>query len=134
VHHLGNYSEYLHWKATYDGHAPETPQPTPVPVEAPAKQQPDREQQRDERRAEQRRRRDEERRRKRIEELEAEIAAKEAELEELSSVINASDFYGNHENPHAVFSRYAALKEEVDALYTKLEKLEGGATSSTAAC
>jgi hypothetical protein len=48
---------------------------------------------------------------------------KEAELAELSQVMNDPDFYQTHANPQAAFSTYARLKREVEALYEKLERL-----------
>ena len=56
--------------------------------------------------------------------LEQEITDKEDALAELSVVINAPDFYQTHDSPQQLFSRYAELKREIDALYAKLERLE----------
>ena len=57
--------------------------------------------------------------------MEQEITDKEGALAELSTLINAPDFYQSHANPQQVFSRYAELKRDIDALYAKLERLEG---------
>jgi len=55
--------------------------------------------------------------------VESSIAAKEAELAELSQVMNDPDFYQTHPNPQVAFSNYARLKREVEGLYEKLERL-----------
>jgi ATP-binding cassette subfamily F protein 3 len=131
VHHLGNYSDYLHWK---ENHGDVAAASFPGAADGPAREEqpeptPDREREsaRAERKAEQHRRRNEARRAKQIEELEAEIAAREAELGEVSAQINAPGFYESHQSPHTVFSRYASLQEEIETLYGKLEKLESAA-------
>ena len=56
--------------------------------------------------------------------LEQEITDKEDALAEVSAQINAPDFYQSHASPQQVFSRYAELKRDIDALYAKLERLE----------
>jgi ATP-binding cassette, subfamily F, member 3 len=56
--------------------------------------------------------------------LEEEIAAKEDALAAVSAVINTPDFYQTHATPQQVFSEYAQLKRDIDALYSKLERLE----------
>jgi ATP-binding cassette subfamily F protein 3 len=56
--------------------------------------------------------------------LEQEITAKEDALAAVSAVINTPDFYQTHASPQQVFSEYAQLKREIDALYGKLERLE----------
>jgi ATP-binding cassette subfamily F protein 3 len=56
--------------------------------------------------------------------LEQEITAKEDALAAISVVINAPDFYQTHESPQQLFSRYAELKRDIDALYAKLERFE----------
>ena len=56
--------------------------------------------------------------------LEQEIAAKEDALAAVSAVINTPDFYRTHTSPQQVFSEYAQLKRDIDALYGKLERLE----------
>jgi len=56
--------------------------------------------------------------------LEQEIAAKEDALAAVSAVINAPEFYQTHDSPQQVFSEYAQLKRDIDALYSKLERLE----------
>ena len=56
--------------------------------------------------------------------LEREITDKEDALAAVSAVINAPDFYQTHESPQQLFSRYAELKRDIDALYAKLDRLE----------
>jgi ATP-binding cassette subfamily F protein 3 len=56
--------------------------------------------------------------------LEQEIAAKEGALASVSAVINTPDFYRAHASPQQVFSEYAQLKRDIDALYSRLERLE----------
>ena len=56
--------------------------------------------------------------------LEQEITDKEDALAAVSAVINAPDFYRTHDSPQQLFSRYAELKRDIDALYAKLERLE----------
>jgi len=56
--------------------------------------------------------------------LEQEIAAKEDALAAVSAVINTPDFYQTHATPQQVFSEYAQLKRDIDALYSRLERLE----------
>ncbi|MBX3023842.1 ABC-F family ATP-binding cassette domain-containing protein [bacterium] len=56
--------------------------------------------------------------------LEREITDKEDALAAVSAVINAPDFYQRHESPQQMFSQYAELKRDIDALYAKLDRLE----------
>ena len=56
--------------------------------------------------------------------LEREIAEKEHALAAVSAVINGADFYQSHPSPQQVFSQYAQLKRDVDALYARLERIE----------
>ena len=56
--------------------------------------------------------------------LEQEIAAKESALAAVSAMINTPDFYETHASPQQVFSEYAQLKRDIDALYSRLERLE----------
>ena len=58
--------------------------------------------------------------------LERDIAEKEDSLATISAVINGADFYQVHPSPQQVFSQYAQLKRDVDALYAKLERFEQG--------
>jgi len=67
----------------------------------------------------------EEKRRREAEGLEATIAAKEAELADLTQVMNDPDFYQTHPEPQRLFSSYARLKREVETLYEKLERVTG---------
>jgi hypothetical protein len=56
--------------------------------------------------------------------LQQEIADKEGALAAVAAVINTPDFYQTHTSPQQVFSEYAQLKRDVDALYSRLERLE----------
>ncbi len=56
--------------------------------------------------------------------LEQEITEKEDALAAVSAVINTPSFYQTHDSPQQVYSQYAQLKQDVDALYSKLERLE----------
>jgi ATP-binding cassette subfamily F protein 3 len=78
-----------------------------------------------ERDAARRQARAEEKRRREAEGLESTIAAKEAELAELTQVMNDPDFYQTHPEPQRLFSSYARLKREVEVLYEKLERVTG---------
>jgi len=67
--------------------------------------------------------RKEAKRKRELEETESAISEKESVLSELESKINQPDFV-SHDNPQALFSEYAKVKRDVDALYLKLERLE----------
>jgi ATP-binding cassette subfamily F protein 3 len=131
VGYLGNYEDYLRKKAAGDTAPLAAPAGANggaergVPAHAAAKDRQVRE-------AERRRERELARRLKRARETEAAIAEKEAELSTLSSVINQPDFYQRHPQPHSLFSEYARLREEIEALYADLERMER-ATASAAA-
>ncbi|MEO8604862.1 MAG: ABC-F family ATP-binding cassette domain-containing protein [bacterium] len=56
--------------------------------------------------------------------LEREISEKEDALATVSAVINGADFYQSHPSPQQLFSQYAQLKRDVDALYARLERLD----------
>jgi ATP-binding cassette subfamily F protein 3 len=64
------------------------------------------------------------RRKREMERLESEIAGREVEFATVSALINELDFYATQPNPQEIFSRYAQLKQEIDGLYGKLERLE----------
>ncbi len=68
--------------------------------------------------------REQARRKRDLERMEAAISEKESELSQLEAQINDPAFYQSHDNPQAVYSQYAKLKRDVDALYGKLERLE----------
>jgi ATP-binding cassette subfamily F protein 3 len=132
IKYLGNYEDYLAKKAALDGGSV----PVSTSLRAPAaarRHEPepaaatngkgDREAERAQREAERRQARAAEKRQKEAASVESTIAAKEAELAELSSVMNDPDFYQTHPNPQAAFSNYAKLKREVEGLYEKLERL-----------
>jgi ATP-binding cassette subfamily F protein 3 len=132
IKYLGNYEDYLAKKAALDGGsvrptgslrapaAARRPEPEP---DAPTNGAADRDAERAKRDAERREARAAEKRQKEAASVETTIAVKEAELAELSAVMNDPDFYQTHANPQAAFSTYAKLKREVEALYEKLERL-----------
>jgi len=133
VRYLGNYEDYLQKKAAGGGQettigavdvGDDNGAGTPVLVAPVARTA--------ERGAQRRREREEAKRTQRIEQLEAAITAKEDELSALSEVINQADFYTTHANPQSVYSAYARLRAEVDALYGDLERLEAGAAEAAA--
>jgi ATP-binding cassette subfamily F protein 3 len=125
--YLGNYEDYVARKAAEA--AGTTPPPVVLrdaavadsapaaPSAAPANGGPRRAQDKSDARATAKRERD-------LSKLEREIAAKEDALATLSTVINTADFYQVHPNPQQVFSEYAQLKRDVDALYARLERFE----------
>src|SRR5262249_14951044 len=57
-------------------------------------------------------------------EIERRISEKEEMLVGVGNTINDPQFYERHPNPQSVFSEYAKLKEEIESLYAKLERLE----------
>jgi len=133
VRHLGDYEAYLRKKASGDvqvsnastvaardgnGHRP-TADETAATTRAARDLQ-------------RRQEREQARRAQRIEQLEASIAAKEAELSALAVLINQPNFHQTHLSPHAVFSDYARVRKEVEALYADLEKIEGTAVTTAA--
>jgi len=131
VRYLGNYEEYLAKKAGMAGAPPARVAPRPTSL-APAREaspatvvdaKAGREAERTAREAEKRQARAAEKRAKEAASVESSIAAKEAELAELSQVMNDPDFYQTHPNPQGAFSTYARLKREVESLYEKLERL-----------
>jgi ATP-binding cassette, subfamily F, member 3 len=132
VRYIGNYEDYLRQKAQEEltgapaalpGPRLETTNPEGV-VSAPAMSAPTREEAARQREAAKRRAAAVLRRKRDMERLEDEIAAREAELATVTAVINEPDFYATHANPQEVFSHYAQIKQEVDGLYAKLERLE----------
>jgi ATP-binding cassette subfamily F protein 3 len=63
-------------------------------------------------------------RRKRIEELEARIAQREAEIKEIEGMMSATGFYDNHEAAKPVIDRHQALMWEVGDLMGQWETLQ----------
>ena len=63
-------------------------------------------------------------RKKDLDKVEAEIAEKEEVIATLEAQINHPDFHHKHDNPQTLYSEYAKVKRDVDALYGKLERLE----------
>ena len=59
-----------------------------------------------------------------IEETEQAIAAKESALGGVGAIINDPDFYHSHPNPQAVFSEFAKLKDENQALQRLVDMAE----------
>jgi ATP-binding cassette subfamily F protein 3 len=135
VRYLGNYEDYLRKKAAADGQATspaaahasddggQRKAAPPAPARASA---------RTAREVQRRQARAVERRAHALERTEAAITAKEAEMSTLAAVINQPDFYLTHDNPQALFSRYARLQKEIETLYAELEKLESAAPSAAA--
>jgi ATP-binding cassette subfamily F protein 3 len=118
--YLGNYEDYLRYKSAEDArsaaatHPPKAvdSQPSHTPVES------------DDRAKARRAARAVAAREQIIGETERTIAAKEEELGVLVETINQPEFYETHADPRGVFSRYARLQKEINALYEKLERLE----------
>jgi ATP-binding cassette subfamily F protein 3 len=120
VRYLGNYEDYLSKKAAGDA-------PPPAPRLARAE--------RDDgtrsaaasnadRAAERRREREQARRAQQLGQIEAAISEKETELSALSETLNRPDFHQTHPDPHSLYSDYARLRKEIEALYAQLERLE----------
>ena len=63
-------------------------------------------------------------RRKRIEELEARIAQREAEIKDIETLMSATGFYDNHEAAKPVIDRHQALMWEVGDLMGQWETLQ----------
>jgi ATP-binding cassette subfamily F protein 3 len=63
-------------------------------------------------------------RRKRIEELEARIAEREAEIKDIEGLMSATGFYDNHEAAKPVIDRHQALMWEVGDLMGQWETLQ----------
>ena len=133
VQYLGNYEDYLRKKAAGEnlpippvraaGHNGATVAPR---VEA------ERESTRAARDAERRRAREQARRARQIEEIEATIAEKEAELSSVAAVINDPQFHQHAAAPYATYSQYARLQKEIESLYAELDKAEGGGADTAA--
>jgi len=126
----GNYEDYLRAKAQ-NGAAPDGASSAPILVADDPNDEPaaavsgggSKDDQRKQREAERRRERERQRRDKRTREIEGEIETKESRLSDLTAVINQPDFYQTHEQPQALFSSYANLQHEIEALYAEFEKL-----------
>ena len=61
-----------------------------------------------------------------MEELEARIAEREAEVKEIEAKMAATGFYDNHEAAKPVIDRHQALMWEVGDLMAQWEALQGG--------
>jgi len=122
--YLGNYEDYLRCKAG-NGSAPSPTAIVPAAIgreddETPPEAKPAARDRARPRRAP----RSAAHRESAIARAEHDIADRERELAALAEVINAPDFYQTHDNPQAVFSQYAQVKKDIDALYEKLERLD----------
>jgi ATP-binding cassette subfamily F protein 3 len=132
VRYLGNYEEYLRKKASDPG-GPQVPIRASGPVlEEATGNRPARPIEEDRVRRK-RAAREVQRRERELAEVEQLIAAREEEIGEVGAIINDPEFYQRHENPHVVFSRFAKLKDEVESLYARLERLERRASEATSA-
>ncbi len=131
VRFLGNYEDYLRKKAA-GGANVVVPLSTVVDQPDVADPEGDRSAARAAREAQRREARAAERRAQALARAEAAIAAKETELSALAEVINNPQFYSTQANRHEVFSDYARLQKEIEALYAELEKLEDAAGSAAA--
>jgi ATP-binding cassette subfamily F protein 3 len=128
VRYLGNYEDYLRKKAAGTTAAPAATaaaaagdnggERPPAAGDTVA------------RAAQRRQQRDATRRAQQLARVEAAIAEKEAELGALTAVINQPEFHDTHTSPHTVYSDYARVRREIDALYAELEKLEGAGASA----
>ncbi|MBI4514474.1 MAG: ABC-F family ATP-binding cassette domain-containing protein [Deltaproteobacteria bacterium] len=125
VRYLGNYESYLR-KKEEPAVVPPAPrlvalQPEPSPA---VKSEAEREAVARQRAAAKRSTREAEKRARELAQLEQLIADKETELGALGTMINDPDFYQRHPNPQAVFSEFAKLKDDIEALYAKLARTE----------
>jgi ATP-binding cassette subfamily F protein 3 len=135
VRYLGNYEDYLRKKAADDGQRPSPAAARASDNGAERKAVPpvaEHDSGRAAREAQRRQARAAARRAQALEQTEAAITAKEAEMGTLAAVINQPDFYATHDNPQALFSQYAHLQKEIEALYAELEKLESAGSSAAA--
>jgi ATP-binding cassette, subfamily F, member 3 len=133
VRYIGNYEDYLRQKerqelsavpaAAVGGRRPETTTLDAI-GSAPATSAPTREESVRQREAAKRRAAAALKRKRDMERIENEIAGREAELATVTALINEPDFYTAHANPQEVFSHYAQIKQEIDGLYAKLERME----------
>jgi ATP-binding cassette, subfamily F, member 3 len=122
VRYLGNYEYYLSKKASG-----ETSAAMPLAAAGPAgngaepkTDAPDRAAARKLREAQRRRERETARRAEQLKAIETAIAAKEAELGAITELINQPEFHQSHSSPQTLFSEYARLRKEIDALYEHL--------------
>ena len=125
VRYLGNYEAYLRKKA--DATTAPPPRPTENVQSAAATVTAgngDRAAVASDRDAAKRAAREAAKRQREVVQIEQLIAIKEEALGGVGAAINAPDFYQRHPNPQAVFSEFAKLKDEVESLYARLERLE----------
>jgi ATP-binding cassette subfamily F protein 3 len=126
VRYLGNYEEYLSKKEAGDVQLP-------APRLAPAADNNGRRPGASvDRSAQRRQEREQTRRAQQVRQLEAAISEKETELGALSESLNRPDFHQRHPNPHTLYSDYARLRKEIEALYAQLERLESTAADALA--
>ena len=128
VRYLGDYEDYLAKKAAGDTLLP---LPRRAPAErdngtrpAPADS--------GDRNAQRRREREQARRAQQVEQIEVAISEKEAALGALTETLNRPDFHQTHHDPHSLYSDYARLRKEIDALYAQLERLESATADALA--
>jgi ATP-binding cassette, subfamily F, member 3 len=126
VRHLGNYENYLRQKA---GEEPPPPVPARSPAPAPTPSSNGKSNGKGgeaakERAAAKRAAREAEKRAREVARIEQLIAEKEASLGAVGATINQPGFYQCHPSPQEVFSEFAKLKDEIESLYAKLERLE----------
>ena len=134
VRYLGNYEDYLQKKAAGDAQAPVRSVAAAMShagAERGNGGAADRDAARRAREEQRRRERAAARRSQQIAQLEASIAAKEAELSTVTALLNDPEFHQRRDTPHTVFSDYARLRKEVEALYESLEKLESAAAAAS---
>ncbi|MBI3390927.1 MAG: ABC-F family ATP-binding cassette domain-containing protein [Deltaproteobacteria bacterium] len=122
VRYLGNYEAYLAKKAL-EAAAPYQPAIVSRPA-PPRATNGERQADAGERAAAKRAAREIEKRARDAADIERLIAEKEERLGSLTATINDPEFYQRHPNPQTVFSEFAKLKDEVESLYAKLERLE----------
>ncbi|MFI5396583.1 MAG: ABC-F family ATP-binding cassette domain-containing protein [Candidatus Binatia bacterium] len=135
VRYIGNYEDYLLKKAMggdQTASAVFTNGGSRAEDEEVAPERPDRASARAVREAQRRQERAQTRRVQELEKTEVAIAAKETELSLLAAVINQPNFHQAHANPHVVFSEYARLQKEINALYAELEKIESTVPAAVA--
>ena len=122
VRYLGNYEAYLQRKAGLVN----APAPIPIRTSEPAVSPngADHAESARERAEAKRAAREVEKRVRETQRIEQLIAEKEGALSRVGATINDPDFYQRHPSPQSVFSEFAKLKDEIESLYAKLDRLE----------
>jgi len=124
VRYLGNYEAYLQKKESETNGSEPIVRASPSVSAKPIRVERDRAEEARLRDQAKKAAREAEKRARELARLEEEISEKEAALGSLSNLINDANFYQAHANPQSVFSQFARLKDEIDSLYAKLERLE----------